>query len=134
MAGVTITKSIQNQAGGTPIRSSVELETESLQQFGPITIPAETSNVEVAIASTLAAMDLIWIHVEGAEGGELTLETNNSGTPGDTFTIKVGDDFEWHEDGSLANPFTENITTTFFTNAGEVDLTVRGYLGKDITP
>lgn len=48
----------------------------------------------------------------------LTLKTNSSGAPDQTFTIKAGIPFAWSHNSGIANPFDTNVTKFFFVNAG----------------
>lgn len=93
-------------------------------------ISGATNNVEVAVVFTMAQLIGISINTDK----DLTLETNDSGTPDDTFALKAGKTFYWSKNTGVANPFTADVTKFYFSNAGASAATVRIRILRDGTP
>lgn len=48
---------------------------------------------------------------------DLTLKTNSSGSPAQTFVIKAGVPFAWSVNSGITNPFSVTVTSTYWVNA-----------------
>lgn len=70
-----------------------------------------------------------------AEDGTLTLESNNSGAPDDSFTLEDGVPVQWTSDSPHSCPITADVTGWYATNASgaAVRLTIIAGHG-DATP
>ncbi len=79
------------------------------------TIPASTTNQQVEAAFVVSQLLSIIITVTGT----VTMLTNSTGSPGNTFTITAAGAFVWQAGSGQACPFTTStVTTLYFTNSG----------------
>lgn len=123
---VTMTASLSTVlSSGTDGQGITTTDSFAVTDSGSIlsdpTIPANTNNVEVGIAFTIAALKSIRIDTDVT----VTLETNDGTTPDDTFTITAGTPFFWMTGTGIANPFDTNVTKFFFSNATNTNASVR---------
>lgn len=60
--------------------------------------------------------------------GPLTVKTNSSSTPDDTWTFPARGEISWTANDPVSNPVSANITTIYTTNSGgnSVDITFLG--------
>ena len=96
-----------------------------------VAVPSPSTNLAIAIAFALTALKSIFIYADG----NLTLETNDSGTPDDTFSLAAGKVLAWNTQSLLPNPFSVDVTEMFATVAGggnTVNLTIIALV--DATP
>jgi hypothetical protein len=96
-----------------------------------IPVPSPSTNLQIAIAFALAQLKSIFIFTDGP----LTLETNDSGTPDDTFALDEGKVLAWDTNSLLANPFSADVEVMYATVAGggeTVNLTIIALV--DATP
>jgi hypothetical protein len=47
----------------------------------------------------------------------LTIKTNSSGTPDDTFVLTANEPMVWTENCGLANPFSQDVTALYVSNS-----------------
>jgi hypothetical protein len=94
------------------------------------TIPGGTTNQQIIIAFTIAALKSLFIKASGP----CTLKTNSTGSPDNTFALDANSGISWHNEMLVANPITANVTTMYVTTpAGDaVDLEI--YALVDATP
>jgi hypothetical protein len=85
-----------------------------------VNVPASTTNKEVPLAFDLTGMLGLVIWADG----DLTVKTNDSGSPDDTLAFKAGRPLVWLKDTPAANPFTADVTTLFLTNASSTTAVV----------
>lgn len=91
----------------------------------PITITADgEANIEVTVAD--AAVDLpvmIAIDVSAlkllylSSDQDLTIKTNDSGTPTDTLTVSGGKPLVWFEQNGYTNPLSADVTAIYVSNS-----------------
>lgn len=75
---------------------------------------ATGTNVSHAIAFTAANLQSF----EMLSNQDMTIKTNSSGAPDNTFNLKAGMPFMWSKSaGYFSNPFTANVTVFYVTNA-----------------
>lgn len=72
------------------------------------------------------------LYLESSE--DVTLETNDTDSPDDTLDLKAGEPVMWHSDGFASNPFSEDITDLYFTNASGSDAEIVMEVLTDATP
>jgi hypothetical protein len=93
-----------------------------------VAVPANAVNQQIAIAFTMAklvAVELV------AVGTDLTLKTNSTGSPANTFTLKAGKPFTWEFDVGITNPFTADVTTVYLSNpSATTAATLRGFVAR----
>jgi hypothetical protein len=92
-------------------------------------IPGESTDLAVALAFAYAKLQAILLVSDQA----LTLEFNNSTTGVPTITMAAGVPFLWFVGSNLDNPFTENVTVLYVTNAGSAAALLEGILIVDPT-
>jgi hypothetical protein len=97
--GETITRTISRTYPGT-IKKDVTVNNGVTHQLTPLTLA--TADMKGLIISSDRAV---------------TLKTNSSGSPAQTFTIEAGIPLFWFENAPWSNPFTTNVTAFYFTNA-----------------
>lgn len=92
-----------------------------------VTLSGNTSIIDSfsATESTTTEFHLAWINANLQSiviivDQPTVLKTNSSGSPQDTITLAAGKPFVWYTGSGIANPFDGNVTTTFWTVAGEV--------------
>jgi hypothetical protein len=116
--------------GGTvrpALTSTIEAEEELAIE---IAVPGTTTNQQILIAFTIAALKSLFISADAA----LTLKTNSSGSPANTFTLDSDSGVDWDNQSQLANPITTNVTTMYVTNAGSDPVNLNIYALIDPTP
>lgn len=100
--------------GSEKIEEDVDLTGEG----GPyleVSVPASTTNKEVACAFTISALKSFFLLATG----DLTMEINDPTTPpaGGTYTIVANKPMVWYDGCGIANPFPEAVTVVYLTNA-----------------
>lgn len=75
------------------------------------------------------AIQAIW--AAGVTGSNVTLKTNSSGAPAQTFTLKPDIASGWHSDSAFANPVTTNITALYASNPNAAACTLRIVVGNN---
>lgn len=62
-----------------------------------------------------------------ADGGDITVETNDGTTPGDTITLTDGAHtiYSAASGSGTANPFSVDVTSLYITNTGTASLVIR---------
>ncbi len=63
---------------------------------------------------------------------DVTLKTNSSSSPSQTFTLVAKKALSWNLDRHDANPLTVDITALYFVNAGTVDANIKGSFLQDL--
>jgi hypothetical protein len=96
-----------NVAKQTTVTNQAEIAIE-------VAVPSPSTDLEIAIAFALADLKSILIVADGP----LTLETNDSGAPDDTFALTDEKVLAWNTNSLLPNPFSEDVTAMFATVAG----------------
>ncbi len=88
-----------------------------------VTIAANATNTQVAWAWTNTKLESVFILSDVT----LTLKTNTTSGPQDQLTITANKPFVWYKGSGVTNPFSNNVTTTYWTNAtsGDADLQIR---------
>src|SRR5215217_3131522 len=79
-----------------------------------VTVPVSTTDKEYSFTADVSEMGTFFML---ATGGAVTLKTNNSGTPVQTFAMDAGDAYNWFSTGSGTNPLTTDVTKIYATNA-----------------
>lgn len=90
------------------------------------TIPAATTNQLIPLAFTLANMISLVI----SSDANVTIKTNNSGTPDQTINLVGGKPMVWDSGEYYANPIEDNITALYVSAAADailyIDVLVNG--------
>jgi hypothetical protein len=118
-----------NRGTGIPNSSKQSSVTNDGDFRIPIDIPVG-ANFEVTIAFALANLKSIVVLVDD----DVTLKTNSSGAPDDTFDLKNDEPLIWNTKSKCLNPFTEPVTKFYFTNATADPVPVEIIWLADVTP
>lgn len=128
MAKTHTVKYTLSRSGAPSVTAQSVITSEGF--FEPsVSIPIQADK-EVAVAFAVADLKSIMIFVSG----NVTLETNDGTTPDDIFALKVDEPLVWNNKSKCANPFTEDVTAFFFTNATAAAVEVDIYILLDVTP
>jgi len=125
---ITYTRSVND---GQETRNHRTTLSGGLKTFINETIPGGSTHLQLAIAFTLAKLKFFEI---GCETRPVTIKTNSSGSPQETFTLAAGEFVVWDsEDPTAAAPFAGNVTTIYVTLAAGDDAVLEGVLLVDPT-
>lgn len=128
-ARATLTvQGMNGTTGGIQLGGTYFDETAEGVDIIDISLSANQTDKQIDMELTTAGLGAIIIVVSQ----DMTLETNSSSTPADTFALKANRPFVWVKNTGLPNPFTANVTTAYLTNttAG----TFKAFVFKDMTP
>lgn len=114
--------------GATPLDNTVTVSAGQRISFNEAVDDGQT-DLQVAANFAFAKVKAVCLVCDQ----DMTLETNNSGTPTQTFTMKAGVPMWWTENMPVACPFTANVTNFFLTNASGANGTLKGYIDVDPT-
>lgn len=113
---------------------------QSVSQEESVTAESET-NLDLAVADEETALEAnIAIDYSAiaslymACDQDITIKTNDSGTPDDTIALKANKPLVWTPDCGFANPFSADVTSIFCANASGADATLQIRLLQDATP
>jgi hypothetical protein len=84
-----------------------------------VVVPANTTNQLITIAFPVAG--IVSLVFSGSQN--LTVKTNNSGSPINTLAVKANSDLIWANDYVGTNPLTADVTAFYVTNATSTDAT-----------
>ena len=96
------------------------------------TVAASGTHVEYTVAFTITNLECIYI----SSTTDMTLKTNETGSPDDTILLKANRPFVWMKNSGITVPFVGDsgaITKFYFTN-GLVESTLEIRILKDTTP
>lgn len=114
---------------GTTLFSVQDSVTVAAQVTIEETIANGGTNVEVTVAVDATNMKSFAL----VSDQDVTVKTNSSSTPDDTFTLKANKPIVWTEN-MPNNPLSADITSIFVTNSSGASATVRLVSGYDPTP
>lgn len=103
-------------------------------------IPANASNIEFTFAvPVLAAVKGFFLSCkkktgDTAEAGALTVKTNSTDTPGNTYVIKQASGLAWDLDDPVALPIDAVITKLYVSNSGNAVMEFTAIASLDATP
>lgn len=105
-----ITNSYQDDAGTA--QSVVLTNTGQNSDGFDGTVPATTNGFQIPITAAFAQIQSMLIYSSVA----VTVKTNSTGTPAQTFNLTAGQSIIWGVGAFTANPITANITQIFIDN------------------
>lgn len=119
-----------NRGSGANVQHQESISSEAEYYLNELSIANLTTNEEVSFAAARANIKSILIFADGA----MTLKTNSSSVPDDTFALTADKFLNWNTNNLAAIPFAADITKFFVTNSsgGTVKLTILALL--DVTP
>jgi len=89
-----------------------------------------TSDEEVAIEIDVSAVKALYIN----STQDMTLETNDTGSPDDTLNLLANVPCVWHENSYYALLLTVDVTALYLTNSSGSDATLNVWALYDSTP
>lgn len=116
--------------GTSPNPSQTVTVTADGEEVRELTIPGATTNQQILIAFTLAALKSVFVKASGP----CTLKTNSSGAPDDTFALDSDSGVVWNNQSLTDNPFTVNVTTMYVTTPSGDPVELDIYALVDTTP
>lgn len=116
--------------GGQQISSSNTYSSEG-QTGVTVSVPDESTDLQVVFAIDFSQVKSIIIQ---ADGGDLTVETNNGTTPDDTLALTDGSPYIWNEDSLDTLLITADVTALYLTNASGAAVTFQIDVIYDSTP
>ncbi|HUT58863.1 MAG TPA: hypothetical protein VNA25_13535 [Phycisphaerae bacterium] len=115
--------------GAQDLADAVQVEADG-KSSRSVTIPAETDDVEIELVLVKAAMRLLYMKADKA----VTVKVNDALAPPETFELLAGEALIWREGGHAANPFTDDVTALFVSNAATADAVLEIRVLHDSTP
>lgn len=95
-----------------------------------VDVPDGSTDFEIAFAVTRDALLSLFIIADGT----LTLKTNDSGAPDDTLSLTAQQIIAWNSHSLGSDPFAEDVTVLFATNAGDAPVNLKIFAAVDATP
>ncbi len=96
------------------IASSTLSQTASTEESLDTTINAGVTNQHFVLGVT--ASEIVSFVLFSTQA--ITIKTNSSSSPAQTFPLKAGEVITWNQGQTAANPITTTITDLYITNAG----------------
>jgi len=94
------------------------------------TVATGVTNQLVACAFPATGLKLFGI----CSDKDVTIKTNSSGSPQETWNLKANQPYAWVENNPGAVPFAGAVTAIYITNASGSEATVKLIAGWDATP
>lgn len=124
---MTFSRTVSTTEGQITSSATVSGEMKTVCQ---VTVPAETTDMEVDVAIDISTVLGIVIHSSQA----VTVETNSSSAPDDTLTLIANKAYEWEENSYDDLILTVDVTKLYLTNAGSSAATFKIRTVTDPTP
>lgn len=116
---VTQTTSVKTASGDGGSVSGQYTETGTSELAISENYPAGSTNTQFTIAFNYANIQ----NLELVSSQDMTIKTNSSGSPDNTFSLKANNPLVWSKSGAyFANPFTANVTKFYITCATAASL------------
>lgn len=110
--------------GSNTIQSTEDVSADNMLE-ADVTVPASTTNQAISTLPITDRTKLQSLYILSSQA--VTIKTNSTGSPDDTFTMTAGAAKEWTSAGSFSasNPLSANVTTWYVTNSGSAQARVR---------
>lgn len=108
---ITHTYTLGYARSGESISQTVAVSNDS-ELNADVALTASEANKRVAMAIDVSQMKGLFI----SSDVDVTIETNNSGTPVDTLSISADEPLIWFATSPLTNPLGTDVTTIYVTN------------------
>lgn len=128
----TITTSVGVSGSGVPTVSKTKSHTVENPQSFEVSVGIGVTDMLVNLAIDISQLLFLLIHTDQ----DLSMETNNSAAPQETFALDANNPLYWSKDAGVAvgSLFAGDVTKLYFTNASGVAANVVIILGLDATP
>lgn len=100
--------------GGIAVVDTTYTQTADAAQEIDTTIPASSTDYPLAVGTIERAKVksfALWFSTD------VTLKTNSTGSPAETWTLKANDVFVWNANHPIAIPFSADLTEIYITNS-----------------
>jgi hypothetical protein len=124
-----ITLSFKSSSGKT-ISAAIGLN--SMEEVNiSLPIPANSAAYQLNLSIPVLARlnDLVFLSDQN-----ITLKTNSSGSPANTYVLVAGVPFYWTVSSGVANPVTTPVTAIFVVNSGSIAANLDIIIGQDVIP
>lgn len=130
LASITVRR-VFSYGAETPLDYTETITADNVLSYS-LSVPTATTDQQVLIAVTLAAMKAYYIVSDKA----ITIETNaTDATGGDTIVLVANQPIMWTTGSpAMTKHFTQNITTMYITNASGATATIEIRFARDATP
>lgn len=115
------TTTINYKTNTGTVAASVITQSSATEQALDNVITAGASNVHFVMAVDVEEVISFLMYSDQA----ITVKTNSSSAPAQTFLLQAGIGFTWNSARPDANPLTTDITDFYITNAGAVDANIQ---------
>lgn len=132
MADVPSSISYTATGGSTPLSGITSSVTGTGGHQISITVPASTTNQLYTVAIDISELKSIFLYADGV----LTVKTNDSGSPADTFVFAASGSVLVYDtnmatiDGVAPNPFDVDVTAFYLTNGTADDVNLYGFINQ----
>jgi hypothetical protein len=116
----TMTRTWKGNGGSITLSGKTEL-VDSQENNLDQQVTNGTTDLSVAYSLVRSKCTSLFI----VSNADLTLKTNSSGSPDDTYALLAGIPLAWDEDNYLGLPFGADITTLYLTNASGQNATLK---------
>ena len=99
------------QSGDNTAVSAIENVVADQEVNLDIPVPANSTNLHAVVGIDVSQLKSLYL----LSDIDLTIETNDSGTPDDTLTLEAGIALLWSAASGLANPLTADVTDLYLT-------------------
>ena len=103
-------------SGGTTVSGTVT-RTGDGENNRLIALTASETNKLVNFVATVANIKMLVM----LSDQDVTVKTNNSGSPADTINLKAGVPLFYADSANLTNPLTVNVTALYLTNTSSTE-------------
>jgi hypothetical protein len=104
--------------------------TADKKQAVDVPVADSESDYEILIAIDVSTVKSIYI----VSDQDVTLETNDGGTPVDTISLKANVPYVWHTDSYDTLQLTTDVTAFYITNASGSTANIKTRVLEDSTP
>lgn len=117
------TLSIKNDAGSTVVAATTSYTAAAEENIDSVAGASDTLVIDLAIDVSQIVSFFIY------SDKDVTLKTNDDGTPDQTIALDAKKPLWWNTDANGTNPLTTDITKLSFVNAGLEDAKIKcGFL------
>jgi len=116
--------------GGSGALSKTVTKTGTGQSSLDETVATGLTDEELEYTLDFSAIKSVYIY----SSQDVTLETNDGSSPGDTLALKANEPYVWHDTSLYPNLLTTDITSIFITNSSGAAANIRIEALVDASP
>tara|TARA_R110002167_G_scaffold61913_4_gene174912 strand:- start:17042 stop:17425 length:384 start_codon:yes stop_codon:yes gene_type:complete len=117
------------QAGNESLSKQITITADGEANV-EVAVADESTDLAINLAIDFSALQLFYIVADQ----DLTIKTNDSGSPDDTLTLNAGKPIVWFNGCGYSNPLSADVTALYATNASGTDATLYVKTLQDATP